>query len=61
MHHDKPLAAHGLHSFRIRGPYGWIMIGSIDRDDALREAARSTDMVQPGTLEKWDGKRYVTA
>lgn len=60
-HHDKPLAAHGLHSFRIRGRYGWIMIGATDHADALREAARSTDTVQPHTLERWNGQRYVTA
>jgi hypothetical protein len=28
--HDKPLAASGLTSYRLRGRYGWIMIGATD-------------------------------
>lgn len=50
----KPLADHGLTSYRYRGRYGWIMIG------ALREARRSTDY--PVTLDKleiWNGSEYV--
>ena len=40
---DKPLATPGLVSYRYRGPFGWIMVAARDHDDALREAARSTD------------------
>lgn len=58
---DKPLAASGLHSFRYRGRYGWIMIGARDSvPDALNEAQRSTDqLVTRARLERWDGERYV--
>ena len=56
----KPLADHGLTSYRYRGRYGWIMIGAKDDTDALREARRSTDY--PVTLDKleiWNGFEYV--
>lgn len=57
----KPLATHGLTSYRYRGRYGWIMIGAKDDTDALREASRSTDY--PVTLDKleiWNGFEYVS-
>ena len=57
---DKPLADHGLISYRYRGRYGWIMIGARDDMDAMREASRSTDY--PVTLDKleiWNGTNYV--
>ena len=56
----KPLADHGLTSYRYRGRYGWIMIGARDDMDAMREASRSTDY--PVTLDKleiWNGTNYV--
>lgn len=56
----KPLADHGLTSYRYRGRYGWIMIGARDDMDAMREASRSTDY--PVTLDKlevWNGFEYV--
>lgn len=58
---DKPLADHGLISYRYRGRYGWIMIGAKDDTDAMREASRSTDY--PVTLDKleiWNGSEYVS-
>lgn len=56
----KPLADHGLTSYRYRGRYGWIMIGARDHDDALREARRSTDYpVTSDKLEIWNGTNYV--
>jgi hypothetical protein len=58
--YDKPLATSGLHSFRYRGRYGWIMIGAHDALDALREAARSTDNVTIAKLQEWDGEKYVS-
>lgn len=58
--HDKPLAAHGLISYRYAGNYGWIMIGATDHADALKEAARSMRHDTP-TLDKlqvWTGVQY---
>lgn len=61
-HCDKPMAAHGLTSYRYRGRYGWIMIGATDDAGALREAARSTDAtIAAERLERWDGRAYVSA
>lgn len=57
---DKPLAAHGLISYRYAGNYGWIMIGALDHADALKEAARSMRHDTP-TLDKlqvWTGVQY---
>ena len=34
---NKPLAAHGLISYRYAGNYGWIMIGATDHAAALSE------------------------
>jgi hypothetical protein len=61
-HHDKPLAAPGLTSFRYKGRYGYVMIGATDTEDALREARRSVDgpaLIQ--NLDIWDDRasRYV--
>jgi hypothetical protein len=50
---NKPMAAEGLISYRCKGRYGWIMIGATDTNDALNEAARSTDKVQKETLQIW--------
>ena len=57
--HDRPLAAPGLTSYRLRGPYGWIMIGATDPRAAMREAARSTADPKPEALQVWDGAAYV--
>jgi hypothetical protein len=60
MNTDKPLADHGLTSYRYRGRYGWIMIGARDDMDAMREASRSTDdAVTADKLEIWNGFEYV--
>lgn len=60
MHHNKPMAADGLISYRYRGRYGWIMIGASTDTEALSEAQRSTDdTVTPDRLERWDGQRYI--
>lgn len=61
-HHDRPMAAPGLTSYRYRGAYGWIMIGATDHEHALREAQRST--ATPTVLEKlqiWSGDAYQPA
>jgi len=60
--HERPCAAPGLISYRYRGRFGWIMIGARDDDDALREAARSTDdPITLNNLECWSATaaRYV--
>lgn len=60
MHHNKPMAADGLISYRYRGRYGWIMIGASTDTEALSEAQRSTDdTVTPDRLERWNGRHYV--
>lgn len=59
---DKPLAAKPYLSFRYKGRYGWIMIGAMDVNEALREASRSMDCAATiGNLETWDEgrQRYV--
>lgn len=60
---NKPLAAHGLKSYRYKDRHGFIMIGATDDADALNEARRSLDDMKPprlGLLEAWDGSRYVS-
>lgn len=59
--HDRPLAAPGLTSYRLKGRYDWIMIGATDHEDAMREARRSTPDPKRENLEIWNGERYVTA
>ena len=58
--HDKPLAAHGLTSYRYKSRYGFVMIGAKDDEDALREAQRSLtrDTATPDNLERWNGSQY---
>jgi len=58
---NKPLAAHGLTSYRYRGNYGWVMIGARDNADALREAGRSASNHTPviDRLQVWNGVEYV--
>ena len=57
--HDKPLAVAGLISYRLLGPYGWIMIGATDHDDAMRQAVRSTRQPSRDNLQVWNGAEYV--
>lgn len=56
--HDRPLAAHGLVSYRCRSPFGWIMIGARDKADAIVQAMRSSQRADLSTLEVWTGARY---
>lgn len=59
--HEKPLAVAGLTSYRYRGPYGYVMIGARDYQDALNEARRSLTEgdVTIENLQVWDGNQYV--
>ncbi|MCX4150002.1 MULTISPECIES: hypothetical protein [Paraburkholderia] len=57
--HDRPLAAHGLTSYRLKDRYGWIMIGARNHEEAMSEAARSTDAPRPEALQVWDGLKYI--
>lgn len=59
LYWNRPCAAAGLTSYRLKGRFGYIMIGARDDSDALREAGRSTDQVDPSALEIWDGEKYV--
>ena len=60
---DRPLASQGWISYRCRSPYGWIMIGAKDHDDAMREARRSNPTVSRDGLQVWDAsaRQYVAA
>ncbi|MET4190730.1 hypothetical protein ABIB89_003182 [Bradyrhizobium sp. JR3.12] len=57
--HDRPLAGHGLRSYRCRGRFGWIMIGAVGDDDAMRSALRSSAHAKRYDLQVWDGNGYV--
>lgn len=63
MHHNKPMAADGLISYRYKGRYGWIMIGASTDTDALCQAQLSTSdpasKVTNDRLERWNGQHYV--
>lgn len=57
---NKPLAAHGLNSYRYAGRYGWIMIGAKTAAEALKEAQRSTsETVRLEGLQSWNGTAYA--
>lgn len=58
---EKPLAGEGLTSYRYRGPYGYVMIGARDHQDALNEARRSLTEGDAtiDNLQVWDGEQYV--
>lgn len=52
--HDLPLASDGFLSYRYAGRYGWVMIGALNDQDALREAGRSGIKDAKLTkLQKW--------
>ena len=56
---NKPCAIKGLLSYRYMGRYGFIMIGALDHQDALKQAQRSTrDKVSFDRLEFWNGYTY---
>lgn len=62
LHHDKPLAAPGLLSYRYPGRYGvWIMLAALNDAQALDEAERSLQfgVCDHAKLERWNGTRYV--
>ena len=60
---DKPLAAHGLTSYRYWNADGWIMIGATSHGNALNEASRSISdkwtVPSLDNLQVWNGERYV--
>jgi hypothetical protein len=57
-YHNKPMAAYGLISYRIKGRYGFIMIGARDHNDAWNQALRSSKYLERKNLEIWNGKEY---
>lgn len=57
--HNKPCAAHGLISYRIKGRFGFIMIGAKNHNDAWSEAQRSSKYLNREDLEIWSGSKYV--
>ena len=57
---NRSCAAQGLTSYRYAGPYGWIMIGAVDDDDAANEAKRSTGSpIDRAKLQRWNGSEYA--
>jgi hypothetical protein len=56
---NRPLAAAGLNSYRCKTGLGWVMIGALDDDAAMREALRSCDHAQRTDLQVWNGTEYV--
>jgi hypothetical protein len=52
------MAAYGLISYRIKGRYGFIMIGARDHNDAWNQALRSSKYLERKNLEIWNGKEY---
>lgn len=56
---SRPLAAYGFVSYRCKSLYGWIMIGALNHDDALREAKRSSSTAKTEDLQIWDGVQYM--
>lgn len=52
--YDRPLAVGALKSYRCKSPFGYIMIGAKDDNDAWVEAKRSSDRVYRIDLEIWD-------
>ena len=56
--YNKPMAAYGLISYRIKGRFGFIMIGARDHNDAWCEALRSSKHIERKNLEVWNGKEY---
>ena len=61
MFKDKPLASPGLISYRHKSPYGYVMIGATDDNNALSEANRSLENKTASfdSLERWNGTCYV--
>ena len=58
--YDLPLATHDFISYRYAGRYGWIMIGALDDQDALREAGRSgVKDANLKKLEKWNDNKKI--
>jgi len=56
---DRPLATAPNKSYRHKSAFGWIMIGAMDDQHAMREARRSTENPRYEDLQKWDGTQYV--
>ena len=64
---DRPLAAHGLKSYRcasggttlLGGKKSWVMIGATDDEDAFKQALRSSFKCRREDLEVWDGEKYI--
>ena len=56
-HHNKPLAANGLTSYRYATGHSYVMIGATCIGDALQQAALSTQSPQVENLEIWDSEQ----
>jgi AAA+ superfamily predicted ATPase len=56
---NRPIAAPGLISYRLKTRYGYVTIGATDTLDALKQALRSTLDARVEHLEIWDGEKYV--
>jgi hypothetical protein len=57
---EKPCADRGLISYRYNGPFGYVMIGAKDDDDAYRQASRSIEQLPDRQLlQVWRNDQYV--
>ena len=65
---EKSLATHPLKSYRYKSSHGqlftgnpsYIMIGTKDKEDAVKEVKRSTDAtIYLSCLQVWDGEKYI--
>jgi hypothetical protein len=57
---EKACADRGFVSYRYNGPFGYVMIGAKDDDDAYRQAARSIEQLpNRHMLQVWRNDQYV--
>lgn len=56
---SKPLAAPGFISYRCKQPFGWVMIGARNDEDAMKQAKQSTPNAKIEDLQVWNGTAYV--
>ena len=54
---ELPLAVEPFKSYRCKGKYGYIMIATMDDDDAPKQAKLSGEVIKEN-LERWNGSSY---
>lgn len=57
---EKPCADCGLVSYRYNGPFGFVMIGAKDDEEAYRQASRSLEQLPDRhLLQVWHQDQYI--